>query len=112
MHNYKKALAISLFFFVLLMAGIPQVFAQDVPSDTTEKVKNVQLTETQKKELAGLHQEILAKKKELITKYVKYGVMSEEKGKKIISRLEKRYEKLEQNGFIPHWDKSKKRGFQ
>ncbi|MGI6226864.1 MAG: YckD family protein, partial [Peptococcales bacterium] len=66
-----------------------------------------QLTDAQKKELATLQKEILEKKKEVISKYVEYGVMSKEKGDKIISRLEKRYERLEQNGFVPQWDNHK-----
>ena len=68
---------------------------------------DVQLTKEQKQELTALHKDILNKKKEVISKYVEYGVMSEERGKKIISRMEKRYQMLEQNGFIPKWEKPK-----
>jgi ribosomal protein S20 len=68
---------------------------------------DIQLTEKQKQELTALHKDILNKKKEVISKYVEYGVMSEERGKRIISRMEKRYQMLEQNGFIPKWEKSK-----
>ncbi|KJS87060.1 MAG: hypothetical protein JM58_05880 [Peptococcaceae bacterium BICA1-8] len=92
-------------FFAVLGTFPVQAKAQNIDSQKA----TVQLTETQKNELATLHKEILAKKKEVISKYVKYGVMSEEKGKKIISRLEKRYERLEGNGFIPKWDKSKRK---
>ncbi|WP_409341674.1 YckD family protein [Paenibacillus sp. MBLB4367] len=74
-----------------------------------EESAKVQLTDQQKNELAALHKDILAKKKEVIGKYVKFGVMSEEKGKHAVDRMEKRYEKLEQNGFIPKWDKHHKR---
>jgi len=35
--------------------------------------------------------------------------MSEEKGKHAIDRMEKRYEMLEKNGFVPKWDKHEKR---
>jgi len=65
---------------------------------------DVQLTKEQKQELSALHKDILTKKKEVISKYVEYGVMSEEKGKKITSRMEKRYQMMEQNGFIPRWE--------
>lgn len=72
----------------------------------------VKLTEAQKKELAALHKEILDKRKEVISKYVEYGVMTKEKGNMIISRLEKRYEKLEENGFVlPQKDHSRKKHF-
>ncbi|AGK56117.1 YckD family protein [Bacillus sp. 1NLA3E] len=60
----------------------------------------VQLTEQQKTELANLHKDILEKKKEMILKYVEFGVIPEEKGQMIISHFEKHYEMLEQNGFI------------
>ena len=70
--------------------------------------ETVQLDQTQQQELAALHQEIQAKVKEVVSKYVEYGVISKEKGDKIISRLDKRYQKLEENGFIPRWDKCKK----
>jgi ribosomal protein S4 len=68
---------------------------------------DVQLTKEQKQELTALHKDILNKKKEVISKYVEYGVMSEEKGKKVTSRMEKRYQMMEQNGFIPKWEKPK-----
>ncbi|MFZ5967235.1 MAG: YckD family protein [Bacillota bacterium] len=71
--------------------------------------ENVQLTEAQKKEIAKLEKDILEKKKEVISKYVQYGVMTEEKGEKVISRLEERYKKLEQNEFVPKWHKCKKK---
>ncbi len=65
------------------------------------------MTEKQKQELAALYKDVLNKKKEIISKYVEYGVLSEETGKKIISRMEKRYEMLEQSDFIPKWGKPK-----
>jgi uncharacterized protein YlaN (UPF0358 family) len=109
MGNFKTVLVASLLVFVFVATfGIFSV--QSVEGLTLDAEKTpVQLTETQKKELATLQKDILMKRKEVISKYVEYGVMTEEKGKKIISRLEKRYQKLEENGFIPMWDKSKKK---
>ena len=60
----------------------------------------VRLTEQQKTELANLHKDILEKKKEMINKYVEFGVIPEEKGQMMISHFEKHYEMLEQNGFV------------
>lgn len=107
-HSRKTLVVLVLLLAFVAVVGTAPVLAsaQDVDTGKT----TVQLTETQKKELAALHKEILGKKKELISKYVEYGVMSKEKGEKITSRLEKRYERLEQNGFIPQWDKSKRKG--
>ncbi|TCP31303.1 uncharacterized protein DUF2680 [Scopulibacillus darangshiensis] len=64
-----------------------------------------QLTEQQKKEISALHQEMLEKRKEIIKKYVEFGVIPQEKGDKIIKHLEKRQSKMAQNGFIPKWHK-------
>ncbi|WP_318506629.1 YckD family protein [Bacillus sp. T3] len=60
----------------------------------------VQLTEQQKTELAQLHKDILEKKKEMIQKYVEFGVIEEEKGQMMIAHFEKHYEMMEQNGFM------------
>jgi polyribonucleotide nucleotidyltransferase len=67
------------------------------PGQTQPEVK---LTEQQKTELANLHKDILEKKKEMINKYVEFGVIPEEKGQMMISHFEKHYEMLEQNGFV------------
>ena len=73
----------------------------------------VQLSEAQKNELAKLHKDILEKKKEMVQKYVEFGVIPEDKGQLMISYFEKHYEMLEQNGFIlkphlPHHQKGQK----
>ena len=64
--------------------------------------KEVQLTDKQKTELTEIHKEIFEKRKALIGKYVEFGIIDEEKGKIIISKLERRYEYAEKNGFIPN----------
>jgi hypothetical protein len=72
---------------------------------TSQSATIVELTEVQKNELANLHKGVLEKKKELISRYIEYGVITDEKGKRIITRFEERYKRLEQNGFIPIYDK-------
>lgn len=62
---------------------------------------DIKLTEKQQEEMKSLQQDALNQKKEIINKYVEYGVFSKEKGQKIITHLEERYLKLEQNGFVP-----------
>jgi len=88
-------------FAFLTAIGSPVCAAVDAKAAKSD----VQLTEKQKQELGELYQDILSKKKEVISKYVEYGVLSEERGKEIISRMEKRYQMLEQNGFVPKWEK-------
>ena len=76
------------------------------PSEiAAEGFSDIKLTEAQKEEMSKLQQEAIAKKKEIINKYVEYGVFTEEKAQKIISHMDEHYKKLEQNGFIPKWDK-------
>lgn len=78
-------------------------------SNTESMNEDVKLTEEQKEEMAYLHQSVLNQKIGIVKKYVEYGVLTEEKGQKIIAKLEKRYEKLEKNGFIPKWDHKDKK---
>ncbi|WP_078554014.1 YckD family protein [Bacillus alkalicellulosilyticus] len=72
-----------------------------------ETETKIELTEEQKGELGELYQEIFTMKKEVIDKYVEFGVFSEEKGEKIKSHMDLHFEKLEGNHFLPKWDKHK-----
>ncbi|RXT15535.1 DUF2680 domain-containing protein [Ammoniphilus sp. CFH 90114] len=90
----------------MMLVGPIKALAEN---DSTAEVKKVELTVQQKSELAALHKEILEKRKEVINKYVQFGVMTEEKGKKVISHLEEHYTKMEKNGFIPKYDKHHKK---
>ncbi|MFC0470607.1 YckD family protein [Halalkalibacter kiskunsagensis] len=93
--------------FMVTLAGISTISTISQAEEVSNEAK-VELTEEQKEEMAKLHKDILEKKKEVITKYVQYGVFTEEKGKKITSMFDKHYIKLEQNGFIPKWDGERK----
>jgi hypothetical protein len=90
----------------LLLCG-STAFAHPGHTESDQAAK-VQLTEEQKKELSVIHDEILAKKKELISKYVQFGVMSEEKAKEALEHMEERHAKLEKNGYIMEWHKKGK----
>lgn len=79
---------------------------------SAEGIPDVKLTEEQQKEMAVLQKQVLDQQKEIINKYVEYGVFTEEKGQKIISHFEKRYNMLEQNGFVPKWDKKHRKHHQ
>lgn len=88
---------------VLLLFGffiLPAYAEQPKP---IEQVKQVQLTESQKAELAEIYKDILDERKELIQKYVEFGVISKEKGNEMIKRFEEHFKIMEQNGFMfPH----------
>ena len=87
---------------VLMTVGTMGIKSVETGAETPTEVK---LTEVQQEEMSILQKEALEKKKEIINKYVEYGVFTDEKGQKIISHIEERYSKLEQNGFVPKWDK-------
>ena len=70
---------------------------------SVEQEKQIQLTDSQKAELSEIYQDIMEEKKELIQKYVEFGVLSKEKGDQMIQRFEKHYKMAEKNGFmLPH----------
>jgi len=90
---------------VMLVLGMSTSLA--VTDEPQTPASKIELTDVQKNELASLHKGIMDKKKELISKYVEYGVITEDKGKMMINRFEERYKKLEQNGFMPNCNKKK-----
>ncbi|PAD95176.1 hypothetical protein CHH50_14565 [Terribacillus saccharophilus] len=59
------------------------------------------LTDEQKQEIAALQKQVLEQEKQIIEKYVEYGVFSEEKADQIEKHLDQRFKQLEQDGFIP-----------
>jgi hypothetical protein len=59
------------------------------------------LTAEQKQEIASLQKEALEQEKEIIQKYVEFGVFSEKKADQIIKHLDDRFAQLEKDGFVP-----------
>jgi len=90
---------------VLLSIGTIGTITSEAGAESPADVK---LTQEQQTEMSILQKDALNQKIAIINKYIEYGVFTEEKGQKIISHLEERYNKLEQNGFIPKWDKAHK----
>ncbi|WP_391559589.1 YckD family protein [Robertmurraya sp.] len=85
--------------------GATSSFAEVEKPEDANNTQEVKLTDAQKAELAKLHKGILEQKKQLIQKYVEYGVIPKEKADKMIQRFEEHYKMLEENGFIfrgPH----------
>lgn len=67
-------------------------------------VQEIELNEEQQEELSRLYGEAFEKQKEIIDKYVEFGVLDEKHGQKITSRFDHYYAKLKENNFIPKWD--------
>lgn len=97
-----RKLLLSLLAAALLIFSVGSTASVYAKGTTPQKGKtNIQLTEIQKKELSGLHKQILQKRKQVIMKYVQYGVLPKEKGEKIIAHMENHYSQMERRGFIP-----------
>lgn len=106
MNKFRLSL-IGTMLVVMVVLGMNASLAAAPEDQTSQSASKVELTDIQKTELANLHKGIMKKKKELINKYVEFGVITENKGKMIIMRFEERYMKLEQNGFMPKCNKQK-----
>lgn len=85
---------------LLLTFGLAlPVWAQNDMSQNPES--KMELTEAQKKELAGIHEEILEKKFEMVDKHVEFGVITKEMGDKIKEKIQKKADKMRENGYMP-----------
>jgi hypothetical protein len=87
--------------------GVYEVGAENEPQQG-EKEPKIELTEVQKSELDKLYQEMFNTKKELIKKYVEYGVITQEKADKKMKHMDKYYSKIKENNYVPKWDHRKK----
>ncbi|PFA62133.1 hypothetical protein CN378_21175 [Bacillus sp. AFS015802] len=65
--------------------------------------QQVKLTEQQKAELGKLHEQMYLTKKELVKKYVEFGVFSKEQGDKVLKMMEEKHQKLKENGYMMRW---------
>ncbi|MDV2581815.1 YckD family protein [Alkalibacillus haloalkaliphilus] len=73
-------------------------------AEESEVNDDVELTEEQRAEMEALHHNAFDQHKVIIEKYVEYGVFTDEKGEKMKSYLDERFEKLKENDFIPKMD--------
>lgn len=98
----KKQIVTSLTTVALLLGiFITPTYAEQ--NEPIEQDKQIQLTESQKAELSEIYQDLMEEKKELIQKYVEFGVLSKEKGEQMIQKFEEHYKMAEKNGFmLPH----------
>lgn len=59
------------------------------------------LTEQQRAELAAMHKEVMEKEKAIVEKYVEFGVMSKQNADMLKNHMDKRFERIQANGYIP-----------
>ncbi|MBD8067777.1 YckD family protein [Bacillus sp. PS06] len=100
--------------FIVLGLAVPLFFVNswltESPTHANENdnaTPEVKLSEEQKSELDALYQDLFEKRKEIIDKYVEYGVLSKEKADKKREHLDKFYKKLKENNYIPKWEHHK-----
>ncbi|MEH7222666.1 DUF2680 domain-containing protein [Bacillus sp. JJ1566] len=93
----KRMAGIVLLVSFFLLGGV-QVNAE--MEKDAEKPK-VELTDKQKQELDELYLELLETKKEIINKYVEFGVLPKEKADKKLNFLDEHYQKTKEHGYIP-----------
>lgn len=78
-----------------------------LPEVHAEGVNEIKLTKKQKEEISLLHRQVIEQKKEIVNKYVEYGVISQTKAGIIIANIERKYKKLAKNDFVPKIKKGK-----
>ncbi|MCE7792572.1 YckD family protein [Salipaludibacillus sp. CUR1] len=88
---------------VFLVAGTAAFIPAEAGAEGFNR--DVTLTEEQQKEMGALHREAFNKQKDIVNKYVEFNVLTKEKGEQIIAHFERAYKELEQNGFIPNWER-------
>lgn len=91
---------------ILSMMLLPGFYMETAHGKTPQMEKRpvthqVKLTTEQQKQIEMLEQQILSKRKEVIEKYVQYGVLTKEQGTHITKRMDEHYNHLENNGFVP-----------
>ncbi|PAD62921.1 hypothetical protein CHH79_14740 [Bacillus siamensis] len=91
----KAALSLATFFITAMVFIVPAHAAE------TKMPSTMSLTVQQKKEIESLEKEILKKRKHVISKYVEYGVLPKEKAEHIKQHMDRRFNMMKQNGFIP-----------
>ncbi|WP_226037221.1 DUF2680 domain-containing protein [Aquibacillus saliphilus] len=90
----------------ILTAESSQIQAEEEAVHKSKMEFNeVELTKQQLAELKTLHEDLMNQRIGVINKYVELGVLSEADGKEMKDHLDKYHKKLEEDGFIPKWDK-------
>lgn len=71
------------------------------PASEQKQAEQITLTDAQKDELRQLYNKKSEIQKQIIQKYVEFGVISKEKADLKIKRMEEMQRRMEQDGFIP-----------
>ncbi|MCK6205847.1 MULTISPECIES: YckD family protein [Bacillus] len=88
---------------VLLCALFLGQAAGMVQAEGTDSGQRKQLTEEQVKEIEALQADVLEARKKVIMKYADFGAITADQAQEMVKHLEKRHEKMKEEGFMPHW---------
>ncbi|MGN7946028.1 uncharacterized protein DUF2680 [Bacillus altitudinis] len=98
----KKTSGLILLTMVLLFGfQVNTAYGETPQMEKRPVTHQVKLTTEQQKQIEVLEQQILSKRKEVIEKYVQYGVLTKEQGTHITKRMDEHYNHLKNNGFVP-----------
>ncbi|WP_044336859.1 DUF2680 domain-containing protein [Rossellomorea aquimaris] len=94
-----KKMFVSILAVFLISLNVGTIAAAEGEPQTPK----VNLTEEQKAELGKLHEQMYSTKKELVKKYVEYGVFSKEQGDNVLKMMEAKFQKLKENDYMMRW---------
>jgi len=93
---------------LFMIISMPMAVAAQEGMEKSPKATNeINLTDEQKSELKQLHEKMFEIKKQMIEKYVEYGIITKEQAQKKLEKLEKVKKLKEQNGYMPEKDTGK-----
>jgi len=99
--NWMRRIKINIITMFIAAAVISLTGTAEAAEKQQQPPANVTLTDQQKKEIEQLEADILKKRKDVISKYVQYGVLPKERGEHIKNHMDKHFEMMKQNGFVP-----------
>ncbi|GAA0488169.1 hypothetical protein GCM10008986_12220 [Salinibacillus aidingensis] len=102
----KKWIALCFAFMLTLGLSAPVISAEDHDQMETN-LEDIELNDAQQQELEALHSQMFKLHEQLVSKYVEFGVLSEEKAEKKLEHMKEHQEKLKENGYVPYWKDKK-----
>ena len=72
--------------------------------EVPQKESLPQLTDEQVKQLEDLALEMLDLRKQMVDKYVEFGIMTEERAQKMKEHFDRNFQKMREAKFMPHWE--------
>ncbi|HAG09763.1 MAG: hypothetical protein XD78_0910 [Desulfotomaculum sp. 46_296] len=114
----KKVLLIAIAALLLIAVSLPVAFASNnadnkqAPNASFQKNYLAQkLTDAQKADLYKISQQMLNLQKQMIQKYVDFGVITQDQANLIITKMTDNYNKMKEKGLVPGPGMGRMKGF-